>query len=154
MSNIRKLRMALLAIVCFLSIASFAKTALAVVPTVNNVVVWSSGADTILNVTVAHADFTSSHYVNQIEVSYGSVTKYFNFTSQTSTTFTAVCNLGPVDDAPTATVRAHCNTHGWSVQNWTGQIPEFSLAFMLLTLAAATSLIYLVHRKNHIKTCS
>jgi hypothetical protein len=148
-----KINTLLLITISFIFSGGLMKTAFADVPRVDNVIVWSSGGDTILNVTVTHNDRSAIHYVDQIEVGYGLITKYFNFTSQASTSFTVVCNLGPVEDAPTATVKAHCNTHGWSTQNWTGQIPEFSLTLAILTLIIATLLASLAYYKNNRKTC-
>lgn len=70
MNRIGKVSILLLIAVFFLSSASLMKTAFADVPTVDGVIVWNSGGDIILNVTVTHNDRSVSHYVDKIEVSY------------------------------------------------------------------------------------
>jgi hypothetical protein len=64
--------------------------------------------------------------------------------------FTIQYDLGPIIGNPTINVDAHCIVNGWasaSLQNWEGQIPEFSLPMLLLTLILATSVITFVVRK-------
>ena len=79
----------------------------AIVPVVQNVVVYDVGGTTYLNVTVFHDPEIVSHYVNVIEVSYGSNTTDMTIGVQPSTTFTITYVVGPVTDSPTATVKAH-----------------------------------------------
>ncbi len=62
----------------------------AVVPQITEIVVWTSGSDTVLNVTVIHSPETSSHYVNSIEVDVDGEVQAFPVNVQPSTTF--VCN--------------------------------------------------------------
>jgi hypothetical protein len=134
-------------VISVLLIVSFATPVSAIVPQVTNVVVWNSGGDTILNVTVYHDPETSSHYVDEIEVDVNGAVQSFQVAVQPTTTFTIPCNLGPIEGTPSATVRAHCTLHGWS--SWYGplEIPEFSLLVLLLTLTLVTSLAVFAFRK-------
>ena len=134
-----------------------AKPVLADVPAVINVIPWKSGSDVMLNVTIYHdADAeVSGHYIDNIKVNiggsiqdfaqsgphtyYDTIKHYFNVT------------IGPVTGitgTPTATVSAHCNLHGDSTSNWTGQIPEFSMPFLLSALILATPIVFLALRKT------
>ncbi len=138
-----------------LSYVTFAEPAFAIVPTVEKVVPYNVGSSTYLNITVHHfPQDTTPHYVNTIKVTMETnVTQltislqpvsapYYNFTIQ--------YDLGQVTGDPTINVDAHCIVNGWasaSLQNWEGQIPEFSLPMLLLTLILATSVITFVVRK-------
>ena len=98
----------------------------AIVPVVQEVVVWSNGENTMLNVTFYHIPVTTFHYVDQVEVDVnGVVTSYP--VSQSSPTFTAQINLGLISGNPLARTRVDCNVDGWS--SWSSQqtIPELSL---------------------------
>jgi hypothetical protein len=100
---------------------------------------------THLNITVWHDIETLLHYVDTIEVTWGT-----NITSLTMApkplrpdgTFTIDYNMGPVSGTPTITVRASCTVTGYSGSiPWNGQIPEFfTLAllpiFMIGTLVS------------------
>jgi len=136
------------AVVCVLVVLSVCLTnpVFANIPTVQNVIVYNVGGTTYLNVTVFHDTENPSHHVDMIEVSYGSNTTDMTIGVQLSTTFTITYVVGPVADSPTATVRAHCNVHGWSSE-WTGQIPEFPSSMMLMAFLLLISLITIVFRK-------
>jgi desulfoferrodoxin (superoxide reductase-like protein) len=142
----------LLFVVLVLFCASFASPAFAIVPEVRNVVAYDVGGSTYLNVTVYHTPEQADHYVNSIEAIMGSNTTDLIIGVQTlnaSDMFTISYDLGPVSGTPTITVKAHCNIHGWSTVNWTGQVPEFSLPMLLLIFALSTSITVLIFRKFH-----
>ncbi len=119
------------------------KSASAIVPQIQNVVVYNDGISTFLNVTIYHTPEDASHFVNTIRVTMGS-----NITDlaidphplSPQDTFIITYDLGPISGTPTALVEAHCTVNGWSTVNKTVQVPEFSSSAMLLTLAFATSL--------------
>lgn len=122
--------------ICMLSVASVE----AIVPQVQDVIVWNSGGDTILNITVYHTPVTSLHHVNEIEVDVdGSVTSHP--VDQTSITFITQINLGQITGTPSARARAHCTVHGWSPWSETVQISEFSLLAILLLFLIATAVV-------------
>ena len=142
----------LLFVVLVLFCASFASPAFAIVPEVRNVVAYDVGGSTYLNVTVYHTPEQADHYVNSIEAIMGSNTTDLIIGVQTlnaSDMFTISYDLGPVSGTPTITVKAHCNIHGWSTVNWTGQVPEFSLTMLLLIFALNASIAVLIFRKFH-----
>lgn len=100
---------------------------------------------THLNITVWHDIESSLHYVDTIEVTWGT-----NVTSLTidpkslrpDGTFDVDYNMGPISGTPTITVRARCTVTGYSgALSWNGQIPEFPsqalpLIFFIGTLMA------------------
>ena len=129
-------------------------------PRVVNVVPWNNGDNAMLNVTIYHGLEGSSNFVNDVTVDIGGdvqsfpesvphtyydlLHSYFNVT------------VGPVTGitgTPTATVKAHCSIHGWSVENWSGQIPEFSSAILLTVLILCSGLA-LGLRKRRQSLCS
>jgi len=55
-------------------------------------------------------------------------------------------DIGLVSGAPLAMVRAHCIIDGWSSQNWTGVVPEYSQLTLLLMLVAVVPVALLVHK--------
>jgi hypothetical protein len=119
---------------------------------VNNVVVWSSGDHTILNVTVTHVPPSPPiHYVDKIEVNVSGINHIFNII-QNTTTFTYPCDLGIIEGTPSAIVWAHCNVDGYN-ENPYGpiQIPEFSTLASLLVLALGTALAAFAYRKIKFK---
>lgn len=139
-----------------LSYVTFAEPAFAIVPTVEKVVPYNVGSSTYLNITVHHypQEDATPHYVNTIKVTMGTnVTQLaigLQPVSEPYNNFTIQYDLGSVIGNPTINVDAHCIVNGWasaSLQNWEGQIPEFSLPMLLLALILATSVITFVVRK-------
>jgi hypothetical protein len=57
-------------------------------------------------------------------------------------------DIGSVSDSPLATVKAHCNLHGWSSQDWTGSVPEYGQLMFTLTLFVTMSLVLLFHKRR------
>jgi len=131
------------------------KSATAIVPQVQNVVVYNDGVSTFLNVTIYHTPEDTSHFVNTIRVTMGSNNTDLVISPQPLSpqdTFTITYDLGPISGTPTALVEAHCTVNGWSTVNKTIQVPEFSSPAMLLTLAFATSLALVALHKVKPKT--
>lgn len=116
------------------------------IPVVQDIVVWSNGENTMLNVTFYHSPATDFHYVNQAEVDVdGVVTSYP--VSQSSLTFTAQINLGQISGNPPARTRVLCNVDGWS--SWSSQqtIPELSL-WITIPIFIIVILAVVVLKKN------
>lgn len=143
------LHILILGISTLLSI-NFVNPASAIVPEVRGAVVYNVGGSTFLNVTVYHYPEDASHYVDIIRVTIGANTTDLTIGAQTlkpDNTLTVTYNLGPVAGTPAATVQAHCIVNGWSSVNWTGEVPEFSLPVLLLTLILGTSIAVFISRK-------
>lgn len=134
MSRVRRLSCILSLAILVSLYAAFAKPAIAIVPIIQNVLVWESGGDVVVNVTVYHTpvDHALPHYVNRLEVNVSGTVHIFNII-QNSTIFTYPCNIGPVEGTPSAQVRARCIVDGYTA--WTNfQIPEFETLVLLLVL--------------------
>jgi hypothetical protein len=118
----------------------------AIVPQVQDVIVWNNGGDTILNITVHHTPVTVLHHVDRIEVDVdGSITNYP--VDQPSTTFIFQANLGQITGTPSARVRAHCTVDGWSIWFETLQIPEFT-SWIILPLFMTATFIVIFYRNR------
>ena len=138
------------------------RPALADTPQVRSVIAWNDGADTKLNITIYHDGEVPGHYVYNITVVVTTGTPNVSQTfpqsgphtlDQSTLTFNATVNIGPLSDTPLAQVKAYCNIHGPS-DPWTGSIPEYELPLLLLTLTAATSLFMVVKCKSRTKMTS
>lgn len=147
----------LVSIILILSVVTLAEPVFAIVPRVEKVVPYDVGSSTYLNITVYHypEEDTTPHYVKFIKVTMGSnitqITIGLQPISPPYNNFTIQYDLGPVSGNPTINVDAYCTVHFWAStleQNWIGQIPEFPLPALLLTLVLATSAIVLVARKT------
>lgn len=136
---------------------SVVKPVLADTPRVINVIPWDSGGNTMLNVTVYHdaGAEVPGHYVDNIEVN--AAGNIQNFAQSGPHTYYDIVNhyfnvtVGPITGitgTPTTTVRAHDIVHGWSVDNWTGQIPEFTTVILFSVLILATTTALFVFQKN------
>lgn len=55
---------------------------------------WTSGTDTVLNITVRHSFPTSSHYVNKVEVETDENVIGVDLTPQSTVTFVVQYNMG------------------------------------------------------------
>jgi hypothetical protein len=150
MNRINQLSRVLILVLITLLSSSFAKPTRAIVPVIENVVVWQSGNDVIVNVTVSHSPVLISHRVNKIEVNVSGTNHVFNII-QNTTTFTYPCNIGPIEGNPTAQVRAHCIVDFYSA--WTApiQIPEFQFPALLLTFILSTALATFALYKNKLR---
>ena len=125
------MRKATVVIVLFLVIwvcAGFIKPAFCHPGEVRDVVFMRFISSTHLNITVWHDIETSLHYVDTIEVTWGTNITSLAFEPKPLApdgTFTVDYNMGPVSGTPTITVRARCTITGYSgATSWTGTIPE------------------------------
>lgn len=152
----RNSRLLFLVAALFLS-GSLMSPAFAIVPEVRSVIPYNVGGTTYLNITVYHQPEEASHYVNIIRVIMGGNTTDMTIGVRPLTppdlmNFTVTYPLGSVSGTPTITVDAHCKVNGWASDNlpptnWTGQIPEFSSAALLITLTLVTLVAALVFRR-------
>jgi len=121
--------------------------AFAGIPSVQNVVVWNNGGNTILNVTVSHfPPSPPDHYLNWIEVNVSGTIHTFNLI-QNVTTLIYPCNIGPIGTVQDATIQAHCNVDAYGPVYGPVQVPEFSLPVLLLTMVLGTILAICASRK-------
>lgn len=94
---------------------SFTQSASAIVPVVQNVTVYNVGGNTHLNITVLHTPEIQSHYVDTIEVTFGSNTTDLTIGVQQlrpDDTFVITYDVGSVPGTPETTVRVHCIVNG------------------------------------------
>lgn len=155
MVNLSKKSVTLVFAILMLGFFGSVGTVLADVPEVRSVVAWNDGGHTKLNVTIYHIEELPSHYVDNIKVVLTGGTPNVSQTfpqsgphvlDQNTSTFNVTLDVGPLSDAPLAGVQAHCTINGWST-SWTGNIPEYGLPSMLLTLATATLASIVLKRK-------
>ena len=116
---------------------------LADVPTVESVEPWTSGTDTILNITVRHGLPASGHFVWQIEVDIDGTVHIMELEPQSTVTFVVQYNMSELVGTPTVKVRADCNLHGWSGWSEPVVVPEFSTISLLLILAIVSMAVLL-----------
>jgi hypothetical protein len=128
--------------ICMVSVAPVE----AIIPQVQDVTVWNSGGETILNITVYHTPLTSLHHVDTVEVDVeGNITSFP--VDQPSTTFIVQTNLGQITGTPSTRVRAHCTIDGWSPWSETFQVPEFS-SLILLSIFIIATVVVVIYGKN------
>jgi hypothetical protein len=124
---------------------------LALVPSVDAPVPWTSGTHTILNITVRHDKTVpsgSSHYVDYVEVDIDGTPDIINLDpSQPEDFFVIQYDMGEMIGTPTVKARAHCTVHGLSGYSPSVQVPEFSFFQLLLILAIITIAIALLRSK-------
>jgi hypothetical protein len=139
----------------FLAGLSSVRIVLADIPKVLNVVVYQDGPDTKLNVTVYHFEETLSDYVDFLRVyvitGARNVSQTFpqsgpHTLDPVTQTFNVTLDIGPIGDEPLAQVQAHCISHGWSSQNWTGTVPEYSFPLLLLASSMTAVALFVKHR--------
>jgi len=114
---------------------------------------WTSGTDTILNITVRHSSPTSSHYVNEVEVDVDGAVHDLDLAPQSTETFVVQYNMGELVDEPTVRARAHCTIHGWS--SWSNSekvsdsssIPLLPILAIVLVLAIVSIVVLLLRSK-------
>jgi hypothetical protein len=132
--------------------ASQIRPALALTPSVDAPLVWTSGTHTILNITVRHEIIPAepSHYVNFVEVDIDGTTHTINLSPpQPDHFFIVQYDMGEVAATPTVKARAHCTIHNFSAYSPSVQVPEFSFAQLLLILVTILGLVVLVRSKVH-----
>jgi desulfoferrodoxin (superoxide reductase-like protein) len=123
------------------------------VPTVLQIENLTEGSLGKIRIHVRHANPSSSHYVDQLEI-FGrsgsqSLTKILTLQPQSSNPFTVEAS----EEVPGSylinayvKVRAHCNLHGWS--NWSDevQVPEFHELASIVLMAMTVSILLLRKR--------
>ena len=117
---------------------------LADVPTVESIEPWTSGTDTILNITIRHGSPSSGHFVWQIEVDIDGTVHIKELEPQLTVTFVAQYNMSELVGTPTVKVRADCNLHPWSDWSEPVMVPEFSTISLLLILAIVSIAVLLL----------
>jgi hypothetical protein len=118
-------------------------------PVVTDVVVWNSGDNTVLNVTVSHSPQIPSHYLDRVEVDLNGDNKIFPVAYRPETTFVVQCDLGIIEAPINATVQAHCIIDGYSVSTYGPMlVPEFSSLLFLPFFMIVTMLVVVSCRKK------
>jgi len=147
------IRLVALLVLGFVMVVAFqVGPAFADVPNVLGIVPWTSGSDTVLNITVRHALPTSSHFVNRVEVEINGTVQTINLSWSPVQTgpFVVQYNLGQVVGVVNVRARPNCNVHGnGGDTNWFGpvEVPEFSVVQLLAILAIVSALILLMRLK-------
>jgi len=149
--SLKKLAMILGLILLVWTSASLVSPAFSHAAEVRNVIPRDADGATHLNITVWHDIESSLHYVDTIEVTWGT-----NVTSLTigpkplapDGTFNIDYSMGSVSGTPTISVRARCTITGYSGSlPWTGQIPEFpSLVFLPIFIIVTLMAIILLKK--------
>lgn len=99
---------------------------------------WTSGTETVLNITVRHSAPTGSHYIDIVQVDVDGEVEDINLESQSTNPFIVQYNMDEVAGEPAVQVRAHCTLHGWGSWSESLVIPEFSSIIVLVILAVLT----------------
>lgn len=86
------------------------KTVSANVPQVTNLVSVDESDGRSLTITVNHLNPSSTHYVNQLEVSVGGNVQTVDLDPESSINFNETVKIAATGDVK---VRAHCTVHGW-----------------------------------------
>jgi hypothetical protein len=122
------------------------------VPDVLNVEPWTSGTETILNITVRHSAPTGSHYIDIVQVDVDGAVNDIPLEPQSTNPFIIQYNMGEVTGEPSVQARAHCTLHGWGSWSEPLVIPEFSPHMILAILAVLIlATIYFKDKLGHEK---
>ena len=134
------MRSASLAALSAVALSGFIKGAEANVPTVLQVENISQDSMGEIRLQISHANPSSSHYIDLVEVDVNGQVTQFSQQPQSSDPFTVELELGQVQGTPNVRARVHCIVHGWS--DWSNQVPvpEFSATAMAVFIALAASL--------------
>jgi hypothetical protein len=122
------------------------------VPDVLSITPWTSGDDTILNITIRHADPSSVHYIDRVDIDVAGSVQSITLSSQSTAFFTIQQNLGAVTGTPNVRARAHCTTHGWGSYSSPIVIPEFSLVLLPVILVSLTLVTVFARSKLQART--
>ena len=117
------------------------------VPSIFSIEPWTSGSETILNITIRHSSPTGSHYVDLIQVDIEGIVNDVGLNSQSASPFVAEYNIGELIGEPSVKVRAHCNLHGWGSWSTSQVIPEFP-SWIILPLFVAVTMTVMFYRKR------
>ncbi len=126
---------------------------LADVPSIENIEPWTSGSDTILNITVRHSSPTFVHIVDLVSVDVDGNIQNVTLLSQDTVTFIVQFNMGEVLGTPTVSARARCTVHSWSSWSEPILIPEFTTVFLLFAVVSIPTIVLLLRSrvKRHSK---
>ena len=146
------LKSASLAAASTIALSGFVKKAEANVPTVLQIENLSQDSMGRIKVQIAHANYSSSHWVDLIEVDVnGQVQQFYLCAScpQTPDSFTMELDIGPIQGTPNVRARAHCTIHGWS--DWSNEVPvpEFPTTAIAVFMALAASLFMIKKAKKN-----
>jgi hypothetical protein len=124
-------------------------------PSVDAPIPWTSGTHTILNFTVHH-DTTSlpspTHYIDQVNITVDGTPHFINLTNspqQPQFFFVVQYDMGEVTGTPMVNASAHCTVHLWGSASPSVQVPEFSLAQILLIIAIVTTAVVFLQYKGY-----
>lgn len=134
------LKSASLAALSAVALSTFIKGAEANVPTVVQIENISQDSTGKVRLQITHANPSSNHYVDLIEVDVNGQVTQFSLQPQNKDPFTVELDLGQLQGTPNVRARAHCNTHGWS--GWSNEVPvpEFPGTALAVFMALAASL--------------
>lgn len=118
----------------------------AIVANLQDVNFYRNGDNTILNITFFHTPLNAFHYADRVEVDIDGIISSYSIT-QSSTTFTAMIDLGVINGEPIASTRVHCTVDGWSSWSIPQNIPEFS-SWMIFPFFFIISIIFISLRKQ------
>ena len=116
-------------------------------PIVTNIVPWTSGSDTILNVTVDHGPWGILHWTSSVEIEIDEVVHNIGTEMYEYSPFTLQYNMGSVTGTPTVRARAVCSVTGYGPWCEPVLIPEFSLSHLLVFFLVIPIVILLVKSK-------
>jgi hypothetical protein len=122
------------------------------VPDATSIAPWTSGDDTILNITIRHANPASVHYIDRVDIDVAGSVQSITLSSQSTVFFTIQHNLGAVTGTPNVRARAHCTTHGWGSYSSPIVVPEFSLVLLPVILVALTLVTVFARSKLQART--
>ena len=126
---------------------SLPNSVVADVPDIISVEPWTSGTETVLNITIRHSSPTTNHYIDVIQVEIDSVVNNVQLNPQSENPFVVQYNMGELTTEPSFRVRAHCNLHGWGGWSSSQIIPEFS-SILTLIFASLILVISIFITKN------
>ena len=105
------------------------------VPSLVSIEPWTSGSETILNITVRHSSPTGNHYIDLIQIDIEGTVNDVRLNSQSANPFVVQYNMGILSGEPSVRARAHCNLHGWGGWSTPQIIPEASSSIALVFLS-------------------
>ena len=148
----RKIRIVLLALflMSMLSLGTEIVRVRADVPDVVSITPWTSGENTMLNITIRHAAPTNFHYIDRVDIDVVGSVQSITLSPQSTVIFTVQHNLGVVAGTPNVRARAHCIIHGLGSYSAPIAVPEFSTILLPIVLISLT--IMMVFARSKLKT--
>ncbi len=128
--------------------SSFAKRAGADVPDILQIENVSQDSMGKVSLEIRHANPSTNHYVDIVEVDVEGQIMQFNLQPQDGNPFTVELELGEIQGKPNVKGRANCNLHGWS--GWSDQIeiPELPIPVIVILSALATTMLMVRNTKK------